>query len=102
MASLKNHMKMHTLGGKPYNCDDCSTRFSVKDDMTEPFSSSLHNKLLQLASPPPSDYPGYHRLPGQLPRLQTNRPSQLDKDVFYVGEVHIVPSYYLDIILTLH
>merc|ERR1719186_880968 len=36
---LKLHMKTHTGAIKPFKCDDCSKRFKVSLEPTEPFSS---------------------------------------------------------------
>merc|ERR550519_2537911 len=84
---LKLHMKTHTGAIKPFKCDDCSRRFFVSLDLTEPFSPVFQKEILDAASPGPSSYPGFYDISGPMPRVVASSTVKLGKDFYCVGNL---------------
>ena len=72
-----------------YSCQDCSERFSVRNEFKKPFSLKLQQKLLHLMPTHFSEYPGFVRIHSNLPGRSIFPRSvlKLGEDEFLVGEL---------------
>jgi len=82
----------HFKKGKPlssYSCEDCSERFSVREDFRKPFSIKLQQKLLNQMPNHYSEYPGFIRIHEKISGRSIFPRSllKLGEDEFLVGEL---------------